>query len=547
MLKRLFAVTIQFAAAASALAQWSQFGANQRHTGNTSVVGQPLVKTLADVVHDPLVPDEIDPGTGDLFVHYAGPLLDGDDVFMSYKELIFIGPFQGIPRWSVHRLHWENGQLVEKWVQPSDWYPIPDGAGIWEPAMQPVIANDSIYVPAAGGTLLQLDRTTGEIVHRINPFGSVDPMTFVSGPPTADSSGNIIYGVFRLQQNAPWFGDILGSWLVRVTPAGTPTIVPFATLVTNAPAPDAACTWEFPFGGTQHPPSPDAIAPSRTCGAQRPGINVSPAIASDGTIYMISRTHFNDRWGYLVAVNPDLTPKWSQSLRERFHDGCGVLLPPANCSAGAHVGVDPDDNLPGSGRIEDSSTASPVVLPDGSIVYGSYTHYNDRNGHLMHFAASGAYLGAYPFGWDTTPAVWQHDGTYSLVTKQNFYGDPLLRPNPGDFVTQLSPQLQVEWQYRNPSRTICRGGDCESEELGFEWCVNAPAIDAQGTVYANAEDGILYAIAQGGILLDRFSLSAPIGAAYTSLAIDAQGRIYAQSGGHLFAVGGVPARKRAVR
>ncbi|HXH94506.1 MAG TPA: hypothetical protein VNN25_23210, partial [Thermoanaerobaculia bacterium] len=330
MLKRLFAVTIQLAATASALAQWSQFGANQRHTGNSSVVGQPLVRTLADVVHDPLVPDEIDPGSGDLFVHYAVPLIDGDDVFMSYKELIFIGPFQGIPRWSVHRLHWENGQLVEKWVQPSDWYPIPDGAGIWEPAMQPVIANDSIYVPAAGGTLLQLNRTTGEIIHRINPFGSIDTMTFVSGPPTADSSGNIIYGAFRLQQDAPWFGDILGSWLVRVTPAGTPTIVPFAPLVTNAPAPDAACTWEFSFGGPLHPPSPDAVAPTRTCGGQRPGINVAPAVASDGTIYIVSRAHFNDRWGFLVAVNPDLTPKWSQSLRERLHDGCGVLLPPAN-------------------------------------------------------------------------------------------------------------------------------------------------------------------------------------------------------------------------
>ncbi|HXH92436.1 MAG TPA: hypothetical protein VNN25_12715, partial [Thermoanaerobaculia bacterium] len=219
----------------------------------------------------------------------------------------------------------------------------------------------------------------------------------------------------------------------------------------------------------------------------------------------------------------------------------------ANCSAGAHAGVDPDDNLPGSGRVLDISTASPVVLPDGSIVYGSYTRYNDRNGHLMHFSANGAYLGAYPFGWDTTPAVWQHDGTYSLVTKQNFYGDPLLRTDLGHFMIQLNPQLQVEWQFKNPSRSVCRGGTCADEKFGFEWCVNATAIDAQGTVYANGEDGILYAIAQGGIVLDRFSLSAPLGAAYTPLAIDAQGRIYAQSGGHLFAVGGVPARKRAVR
>jgi outer membrane protein assembly factor BamB len=547
MLKCLFALTIQFAAAASALAQWSQFGANERHTGNSSVVGQPLVRALAEVVHDPLVLDEIDPATGALSFHYPSPLLDGDDVFMTYKELVFIGPFSGIPRWSVHRLHWENGQLVEKWAQPSDWYPIPDGIVIWEPVMQPVLANGSIYMPAAGGTLLQLDRTTGAIIGRINPFGSIDGTTFVSGPPTADSSGNIFYGAFRLQPSAPWSGDILGSWFVRVTPAGAITVVPFGPLVTNAPAAGAQCTSEFPFGSVQHPPSPDAVAPARTCGSQRPGINVAPAVASDGTIYIVSRTHFNDRWGYLVAINPDLTPKWSQSLRERFHDGCGVLLPPANCSAGAHVGVDPDDNLAGSGRVDDNSTASPVVLPDGSIVYGAYSYYNDRDGHLMHFSATGAYLGAYPFGWDTTPAVWQHNGTFSLVTKQNFYGDPLLRTDPGDFVTQLNPQLQVEWQYRNPSHTACRDGDCVSETFGFEWCVNATALDAQGTVYANGEDGILYSIAQGGIALDRFSLAGPLGAAYTPVAMDAQGRIYAQSGGHLFAVGGVPSRKRTVR
>ena len=43
------------------------------------------------------------------------------------------------------------------------------------------------------------------------------------------------------------------------------------------------------------------------------------------------------------------------------------------------------------------------------------------------------------------------------------------------------------------------------------------------------------------------SIAGPLGAAYTPLAIDAQGRVYAQTGGHLFAVGGAYLRKRAVR
>ncbi|MDP9360335.1 MAG: hypothetical protein M3P29_02665 [Acidobacteriota bacterium] len=546
MLKRLFAAAIPFAAAATALAQWSQFGANPRHTGNTAVTAQPLVRVLAEVAHDPLVPEEIDPGNGNLYVHYAGPLLDGDDVFMTFKEALFRGQSLPVTAWSVHRLHWENGQLVDKWSAMTNWQPVPAAEGLWEPVMQPVLANGFVYVPASGGTLLQIDRTTGETIRRINPFASIDLMTFVSGPPTVDSSGNIVYGAFRMQQDQPWRSDITGAWMVRVTPYGSAKAVPFAPLVPNAPKADAQCTYEFPFGTVQHPPSPDAVAPSIVCGSQRPGVNVAPAIAPDGTIYIVSRTHFNPKWGYLVALNPDLTPKWSASLRNRFHDGCNVLLPPGGCTAGAATGVDPNDNLPGSGSVTDNSTASPVVLPDGSVVYGAFTIYNDRNGHLMHFDADSAYLGTYPFGWDTTPAVWQHDGTYSLVTKENFYGDAL-RPDPGDFVTQLDPQLRVEWQYRNPSRTSCRQNGCVDEEFGFEWCVNAPAIDARGTVYVNAEDGVLYAIRQGGVLLDRLSLAGPLGAAYTPVAIDAQGRVYAQTGGHLFAVGGARQRKRAVR
>jgi hypothetical protein len=163
----------------------------------------------------------------------------------------------------------------------------------------------------------------------------------------------------------------------------------------------------------------------------------------------------------------------------------------------------------------------------------------------MHLREDVTYRDSYSFCCDTTPASWQHDGTYSIVTKENHY-DLNVRTDLGDFVTQLDPQFKVEWQFRNPSRTSCRDG-CVTENAGFEWCVNAPAIDMHGTVYMNAEDGIIYAIGQGGVLLDRLTLGGPLGAAYTPLAIDAQGRVYAQTGGHLFAVGGVFPRRRAVR
>ena len=83
-------------------------------------------------------------------------------------------------------------------------------------------------------------------------------------------------------------------------------------------------------------------------------MNTAPAIGADGTIYDISRAALNDHWGYLVAINPDLTPKWVASMREKFMDGCNVELPPNGtpdgCRAGAATGVDPSENLAGSGR-----------------------------------------------------------------------------------------------------------------------------------------------------------------------------------------------------
>jgi outer membrane protein assembly factor BamB len=548
-MKRLFAAFAAAVIASTASAQWSQFGGNPRHTSTTTTSAQSMARVLADVVHDPNVPYELEAGGGEaLNVHYASPLLDGDDVFMTFKVPSPSGPPWN---WSVHRLHWENGQLADKWTAMLDYQPVPARAGLWEPVVQPVIANGFIYAPASGGSLLQIDRNSGSVIRRINPFGVLDAFTFVSGPPAADASGNIFYTAFRMQSGNPWFDDIAGAWLIRVAPDGSSAIVSFSTLVPDAPKADDACRTQFARGTAPIPPTPTAVPPATPCGSQRPGLNVAPAIALDGTIYLMSRAHSNDYYSYLVAVNRDLTPKWDRSLRLRFHDGCNVSFPPngtpGGCPAGTTTGVDPNTNEAGSGRVNDISTASPVVAPDGSIVYGAHSAYNLAQGHLMHFAADGSYLGDYPFGWDTTPAIWQHDGTYSIVTKENHYEFDF-QPAPGDFITQLDPQFHVEWRYSNPSRTACHAeDDCDEEEYGFEFCVNAPAVDMHGTVYANSEDGILYAIRQGGVLLDRISLGAPEGSAYTPLAIDNQGRVYAEAGGHLLAVGGAFARKRAVR
>jgi hypothetical protein len=171
-----------------------------------------------------------------------------------------------------------------------------------------------------------------------------------------------------------------------------------------------------------------------------------------------------------------------------------------------------------------------VALPDGGVLYGAMTRDNGFRGHLFKFSASGAPLGSYDFGWDITPAVYPHDGTYSIVVKDNNNVDG------GPFaITQLSKDLVPEWKFVNTSTETCHrepDGSIVCEDNGehpggFEWCINAPAVDRDGTVYVTSEDGNFYAIGQGGVEKARVFLEIAQGAAYTPLSLDGQGRIYA--------------------
>jgi hypothetical protein len=70
---------------------------------------------------------------------------------------------------------------------------------------------------------------------------------------------------------------------------------------------------------------------------------------------------------------------------------------------------------------------------------------------------------------------------------------------------------------------------------------NQPAVDAAGVVYANSEDGTLYAIGPDGAPRGKVFLDRALGAAYTPVSIGPGGILYTQNEGHVFAVGN-PAR-----
>jgi outer membrane protein assembly factor BamB len=119
--------------------------------------------------------------------------------------------------------------------------------------------------------------------------------------------------------------------------------------------------------------------------------------------------------------------------------------------------------------------------------------------------------------------------------------------NPADpeayFITRLNSNLRPEWRFQSTNTQSCTRDaqghvTCVSDHpAGFEWCVNAPAVDRKGNVFVNSEDGNLYAIRPDGTLRDRLFLQLAIGAAYTPLSIDGDGRILTQNNGHLFVVG----------
>ena len=550
---------------------WPQWGHDPQHTGEPGFTAQNLNQIIQNIVYDPFVAQEQAENDGDLLVHYQVPIIDGNDVYMEFKA----GNFTHVENWETQdwlekRLSWQNNQLVEIWSFTSDWKPVPFASHtsfngpFWEPVFHPVLVDGFIYVPAAGGTVAKLDKSNGTVAAAINPFGATkDKNIFVAGALSADKNGNVYYNAIKLTTGKPWDDDVVDSWLVKIAPNGTSSTVRYATLTSNSPAGTDPCLVGFSSALLPWPPSPDAVPTTVPCGSQRPALNLAPAIAGDGTIYTVSRAQFVTRYNYLIAVNPNLTLKWKASLRDRLNDGCGVLLPiggPGGCRPGAHLGVDPEVNALGPGRVLDDGSSSPIVAPDGSVIFGAYTRYNWAQGHLMKFSAAGQYQGAYEFGWDITPGIYTHDGTYSIVTKDNHYGEvgsycgveafcpsdrTATHPNYPEeyFITQLNSNMGVEWRFKNTNTLSCTrdaSGNvtCVSDHPnGFEWCVNAMAIDRNGVVYANNEDGNLFAINQGGTLKQKLFQQLALGAAYTPASLARDGKIYSQNAGHLFVIG----------
>ena len=246
--------------------------------------------------------------------------------------------------WNVTKYRWQGTELVAAWTFESDWKPEPNVGGLrgWEP----------VFLPAMSGTVPLRARVRRHRPSRLEADGrrgraplSVRRLRRLALRRGRSRGGSV--RSHRVRRDRARSGRSLerrrrrarGSCGSRRTARRRGRISapswrasPRRTIPARRRFPRTSCPW---------PPSPDAVPPTAPCGSQRPGINVVPAIAPDGTIYTVSRAHDNSRYAYLVAVHPDLTPAWSASLRGILNDGCGVLVPiddtPGGCRAGAHA------------------------------------------------------------------------------------------------------------------------------------------------------------------------------------------------------------------
>jgi len=222
----------------------------------------------------------------------------------------------------------------------------------------------------------------------------------------------------------------------------------------------------------------------------------SPAIGSDGTIYVGSRDN------NLYAINPDGSQKWA------FSTGNDVLSSPAIGSDGTiYVGsisynnnlyaINPDGSQKWVFSTEGTVFSSPAISSDGTIYVGC------GEGNLYAINPDGSQKWAFSTGdgVNSSPAISSEGTIYVGSNGGNLYA--------------INPDGSQKWVFS-------RGGGVRS----------SPTIGSGGTIYVGSDDYNLYAINPDGSQKWVFPTGYWV---YSSPAIGSDGTIYV--GGHnLYAI-----------
>ena len=188
---------------------WAQWGLNAQHTlFDGGVTAQPLNRNIVNLIYDfNIDAEKADPNaTGDLLVHYQVPLVDGNDVFIESKDGTYSNNTYSTQKWHQNKYTWQAGNLVKAWTFNTDWFAPGSSNLFWEPVYHAALANGFLYDPGQGGTIFKINKSTGAVVKRINPFGTaIDPNTFTASPITAMPAETCITTSCR-SRKIPWPG-----------------------------------------------------------------------------------------------------------------------------------------------------------------------------------------------------------------------------------------------------------------------------------------------------------------------------------------------------
>jgi hypothetical protein len=482
-----------------------------------------------------------------------------------------------------------DGRLVEQWRRESSWVPpsIDWLSQQWEPVHQAAITGDLILIPESHGRVSAVDRATGQVRYVIaSPDPSPTEKTAISSPIAVNPvDGTAWYTVMRISSTNPY--DVDNSWLVQAFPDGTMRersinlltqrdplcVTTFAFNAYLTPPRDAAKPW---------PPYNGAVGPTFPCRQVRPVLNAAPAFSLDGTrVYIVSRPYQNADHVQVTAVDAGgLFRIWTESLRDLLVDGCGELdrigpigdVDPTKCRYATTIGIDKVTGLMPGGYGLDLSIASPVPTPDGGVMIGTYTPYDNERGHLFRLTKDGHKLWALNFGWNFNPnwrasrtiplpyefRVMMTDshydnapfrfagvtGLYGLTDSWTHTQSGTQRCTRSGVVVECSPvsRLPGTGQFnrfcQNFSNWANSGLVCRSVTPGgspFTYIQRYPLVSgAAGNVWTMSTDGFAE-IHDGetGALLDRIFVDSSLVQSDSGMSIDRHGRVYVEYGGNV--------------
>ncbi|MFN8446672.1 MAG: PQQ-binding-like beta-propeller repeat protein [Caldilineaceae bacterium] len=253
------------------------------------------------------------------------------------------------------------------------------------------------------------------------------------------------------------------------------------------------------------------------------GVPGSPAVASDGTIYLPVGELDTNTAGFLYAINPNGTQKWKLEVQ---------MLPSATAPAIGPTGM---IYLHGNGKEDSLSAVEKLIAVSPSGVLSWTFPFNSG------VVTSTSYVQSSPaIGSDGTIYVGSQD---SKLYALNPNGTVKWAISPAHASIASSPALSVDGKtvYIVDSTTTLHA---YSSAGVWQWSfplatpamntanIQSPAVGQDGTIYVGSPDKWLYAIKPTGTLKWRFETGSTI---YSTPAIASDGTIYLASDG-LYAI-----------